>query len=151
MFQNYPYYYNGTVTAPMPYSPTVPAQQRMQQYEQPYGDPGARGMVKCKAVTSVDEARASIIDLDGSMHIFTDFNNKKIYTKYIGLDGNAVFNTYILTENEETSKNNIYASHSDLEKMRQEFYGCLDDINSRVDRVAESQMTGTVKKQGTKK
>jgi hypothetical protein len=37
--------------------------------------------IKGRPVVSIDEARASQIDLDGSLYVFPDLNNKKIYTK----------------------------------------------------------------------
>ena len=57
-----------------------------------------QNFVKCRAVTSIDEAKASMIDLDGSINVFTDIGNKKIYTKQINLDGTASLKTYILQE-----------------------------------------------------
>ena len=54
--------------------------------------------LKGRPVVSLEEARASQIDLDGSLHIFTDIGNKKIYTKQINLDGTATLNTYALVE-----------------------------------------------------
>ena len=45
-----------------------------------------------------------MIDLDGGVHVFTDFGNHKIYTKQINLDGTATINTYVqeTTPPEET-------------------------------------------------
>ena len=80
----------------MPYNPMAPMQQRLNQYEQTYIDPMAKNMVKCRAVTSIDEAKAAMIDLDGSMTIFTDLGHNKIYTKQINLDGTATLNSYVL-------------------------------------------------------
>ena len=37
--------------------------------------------IKGRPVVSIDEARASQIDLDGSLYVFPDLGNKKIYTK----------------------------------------------------------------------
>lgn len=54
--------------------------------------------LKGRPVVSIEEARAAQIDLDGSLHIFTDIGNKKIYTKQINLDGTATLNVYSLEE-----------------------------------------------------
>lgn len=54
--------------------------------------------LKGRPVVSLEEARAAQIDLDGSLHIFTDIGNKKIYTKQINLDGTATLNVYSLIE-----------------------------------------------------
>lgn len=86
MFQN-PYY------PAMPYQPPA---QRLQQYDQSFRSPG--NALKCMAVTSIDEARGTMIDLDGSVTVFADLSNGKIYTKQIGNDGSAILNTYELQQ-----------------------------------------------------
>ena len=40
-----------------------------------------QNLIKGRPVVSIDEARASQIDLDGSLYVFPDLGNKKIYTK----------------------------------------------------------------------
>lgn len=54
--------------------------------------------LKCRPVSSKEEARASQIDLDGSLWVFTDIGNEKIYTKQINNDGTASFKVYALVE-----------------------------------------------------
>lgn len=54
--------------------------------------------IKGRPVVSIDEARASQIDLDGSLYVFPDLGNKKIYTKQINMDGTASFNIFELSE-----------------------------------------------------
>lgn len=56
--------------------------------------------LKCRPVSSKDEARACQIDLDGSLWVFTDLGNGKIYTKQINNDGTAAFKTYAEVEDE---------------------------------------------------
>lgn len=70
----------------------VNQQQQMQQ------------TLKGRPVSSYDEAKASMIDLDGSLFVFTDITNKRIYTKQILLDGSAEFKTYVLQEQKESNK-----------------------------------------------
>lgn len=113
MYPGYPNYGMG-------YNPMIAQQQqRLNELEQQYPQfaqspisnpsmppnfnsaPNPKNFVKCRAVTSIDEAKASMIDLDGSIHVFTDLGNKKIYTKQINLDGTATLNTYVLQENPE--------------------------------------------------
>ena len=60
--------------------------------------------LKGRPVVSLEEARAAQIDLDGSIHIFTDIGNKKIYTKQINLDGTATLNIYTLQEENPTEQ-----------------------------------------------
>ena len=54
--------------------------------------------IKGRPVASIEEARASIIDFDGSIFYFPDVANKKIYTKQINMDGTALLNMYELKE-----------------------------------------------------
>lgn len=54
--------------------------------------------LKGRPVASFEEARASIIDFDGSIFYFPDLANKCIYTKQINMDGTALINTYELKE-----------------------------------------------------
>lgn len=53
---------------------------------------GLRG----RAVTSIEEARAAQIDLDGTIFYFPSLAENKIYTKSVGLDGMPIFNVYSL-------------------------------------------------------
>ena len=54
--------------------------------------------LKGRPVSSVDEARASLIDFDGSVFYFPDLANRCIYTKQINLDGTATMLMYELKE-----------------------------------------------------
>lgn len=54
--------------------------------------------LKGRPVASIEEARASIIDFDGSVFYFPDLANKKIYTKQISMDGTAILNMYELKD-----------------------------------------------------
>ena len=53
---------------------------------------------RIRPVSSFDEVKASPIDFDGSIFYFPDIANKKIYTKFINLDGTAAINMYELRE-----------------------------------------------------
>ena len=103
-------------------------QQRLAQMEQaqqtPYGmQPMAfqslnSGYIKGRPVVSIEEARASQIDLDGSLFVFTDVGNKKIYTKQINLDGTATLNTYSLIDDNK-SDSESYVTKSEFELVIQ--------------------------------
>ena len=54
--------------------------------------------LKGRPVASIEEARASSIDFDGSIFFFPDLANKKIYTKQINMDGTMSLNMYELKE-----------------------------------------------------
>jgi hypothetical protein len=91
------------------------AQQRMSQIEQQYNvgaypqnnyqmqsnQMGTLQTLKGRPVSSFDEAKASMIDLDGSLYVFTDLSNNCIYTKQILLDGSAELKTYVLQEQKQ--------------------------------------------------
>lgn len=51
-------------------------------------EPQQNYYLKGRPVSSIEEARASIVDLDGSIFYFPDIQNKRIFTKQI--DGNGV-------------------------------------------------------------
>jgi hypothetical protein len=57
--------------------------------------------LKCRPVASREEASAYQIDLDGSLWVFTDVGNGKIYTKQVNNDGTASFKTYALVKDEK--------------------------------------------------
>ena len=59
-----------------------------------------RGLVvnREEAVSSLEEARASAVDFDGSVFFFPDLANKCIYTKQINVDGTATLLMYELKE-----------------------------------------------------
>ena len=100
---NQPYYYGYGYN---PYTrPAMPVQDAAnsgpQQTQAPIFPPQqapAQNYIKGRPVVSIDEARASQIDLDGSLYVFPDLGNKKIYTKQINLDGTAAFNVFSLEQ-----------------------------------------------------
>lgn len=74
------------------------AMAKEQSIVAPYSSQPNVSVLKGRPVSSFEEARAAQIDLDGSLHVFTDIGNKKIYTKQINLDGTATLNVYTLQE-----------------------------------------------------
>lgn len=95
-------------------------QQRPQMTSQPMQmetqAPIPQNFLKGRPVVSIEEARAAQIDLDGSLHIFTDIGNKKIYTKQINLDGTATLNVYQLVEDTTSTG---YITRDEFEKAIQ--------------------------------
>lgn len=108
---------------------TQMAQQRLQnmegQYTQ-YGNPQMMGypsmgygqqsiqpqmpsIIKGRPVANSEEANAAMIDFDGSMFVFPDKTNGKIYTKQLGMDGNIIFNTYSIDQGNRP----VPATHND--------------------------------------
>lgn len=82
MYQNYNYY----------------PQSQPNQYAPQYARPVQPAYLKGRLVSSLEEARATSIDFDGSIFYFPDLANRRIYTKQINLDGTATLNMYELRE-----------------------------------------------------
>lgn len=99
----------------------IPQYNQQMQFQQPQ-----QGALKGRVVTSFDEAKASMIDLDGSLHIFPDISNGYIYTKQINLDGTATTNKY---KYENENKENSQVNTSDFVK-RDEFSGIVNKVNA---------------------
>lgn len=85
MYQNYNYYPQ-TQTNPQITQGYIPTYLRQA--------PSLKG----RLVSSLEEARATSIDFDGSIFYFPDLANKRIYTKQINMDGTATMNVYELRE-----------------------------------------------------
>lgn len=89
MFSNYNYYpQQNQVTQQQPVYQQVPI------YRQGPPQTGLKG----RLVSSLEEARATSIDFDGSVFYFPDLANKRIYTKQINIDGTATLCMYELRE-----------------------------------------------------
>ncbi len=71
-------------------------QQPINQYVRQPQMPQQAAMLKGRMVSSIEEAKASPIDFDGSIFYFPDLANKRIYTKQINIDGTATLNMYEL-------------------------------------------------------
>ena len=54
--------------------------------------------LKGRPVSSLEEAKAANIDFDGSLFLFPDITNQKIYTKQINMDGTASLFMYEMKE-----------------------------------------------------
>ena len=88
MYSNYNYY---------PQQTQVTQQQPMYQMPTYRQAPLSVGL-KGRLVSSLEEARATSIDFDGSVFYFPDLANKRIYTKQINIDGTASLYVYELRE-----------------------------------------------------
>ena len=146
------------------YNPYTPQMQRLQQMEQQYPQFAQQNMqtypqypqsypqqgqsLKGRPVTSIDEAKASIIDLDGSLFVFPDVTNKKIYTKQINLDGTASLITYVQetpSEEREIPVNNFLTKEDiiSLEEQIKALNGNMSELKERVDEYAKSNSVNT--------
>ena len=108
-----------------------PQYQRMIQQQQTEAAPIAPSMlpqgnyIKGRPVVSIDEARASQIDLDGSLYVFPDLGNKKIYTKQINMDGTAAFNVFELSAPVENAPAPVYVTKDELDEILASFKASL--------------------------
>lgn len=70
--------------------------------------------IKGRPVSSIEEARATSIDFDGSVFYFPDLANRRIYTKQINMDGTPSFNVYEL-KNEPVISSHQYVTREEFE------------------------------------
>lgn len=119
-------------------------QQRLMQMQQMQQPIQQQQFIKCRAVTSQEEANAAMIDLDGTLNVFTDIANGKIYTKQIGMDGMAIFNVYSLSPKVERKQQ---------EDNYQVLWNKICEVEERVNKITmpvNVQSAVTQKKGGAK-
>lgn len=125
------------------------AQNRLNQMEQQYNSMYQQNyqpqtqqinpqmqILKGRPVSSFDEAKASMIDLDGSLFVFTDIANNCIYTKQILLDGSAELKTYVLQEQRqgETKRDN---RNNTQYVLREDFERIVGELNRQIEGLKE--------------
>ena len=120
------------------YNPYAPYQQRLAQLEQPIYNqpvqplqaPQSVQMLKGRIVASIEEAKASQVDFDGSTTYFACPAEQKIYAKSIGLNGLPTFLTYKLDAEPKEEINQDFGDRlSTLEKKVKELY---DELTTNV-------------------
>lgn len=121
MYQNYNYY-------PQTQQPTATA---VPSYTQPnyYRPVQPQVVLKGRLVSSLEEARATSIDFDGSVFYFPDLANKCIYTKQINMDGTATLNVYELKAMPIVNEQQIVASMNNY-ITRDEFEQAITQLRS---------------------
>ena len=112
----------------MQYNNYYPTQQ---SYTRPtaYFTAGLKG----RPVSSLEEARASAVDFDGSVFFFPDLANKKIYTKQINMDGTATLNMYEFKEMPVESQNSIFAKSENNYVTKEEFDKVIEELRSALE------------------
>ena len=124
MFQNYNYY-----------PQQIPSQQVTQQQPQ-YQIPGylrqapPQVTLKGRLVSSLEEARATSIDFDGSVFYFPDLANKRIYTKQINMDGTASLYVYELRELPVEEEKSSFVPSVEKFVTREEFERVLQQLQT---------------------
>lgn len=91
-------------------------------------------IIKGRPVSSYDEAKASMIDMDGSMFVFPDIANKRIYTKQIMLDGSAELKVYALVEQTQPSETK---QNNEQYVLRADFDKAMGAINNQIHKIME--------------
>ena len=82
--------------------------------------------LKGHPVASIDEARASMIDFDGSVFYFPDVANRRIYTKHIGADGTAIINMYELKDIPAETPAEQFVTKNELQQTIDELKKYID-------------------------
>ena len=125
MFQNYNYY-----------PQQIPNQQVPQQQPQ-YQIPGylrqapPQVTLKGRLVSSLEEARATSIDFDGTVFYFPDLANKRIYTKQINMDGTASLYVYELRETPIENEASGFVPSVEKFVTREEFERVLAELRQK--------------------
>ena len=125
MFQNYNYY-----------PQQIPNQQVVQQQPQ-YQLPNylrqapPQVTLKGRLVSSLEEARATSIDFDGSVFYFPDLANKRIYTKQINMDGTASLYIYELRELPIENEASSFVPSAEKFVTREEFERVLAELRQK--------------------
>ena len=125
MFQNYNYY-----------PQQIPNQQVAQQQPQ-YQVPGylrqapPQVTLKGRLVSSLEEARATSIDFDGTVFYFPDLANKRIYTKQINMDGTASLYVYELRETPVEEEKSSFVPSVEKFVTREEFERVLAELRQK--------------------
>lgn len=139
-----PYY---SPYAPMPYNPITANEQRQQQILQQNPQLAAQfsqsqspqqampiATLKGRPVSGIEEAKAAQIDFDGSVHVFTDIANGKIYIKQMGMNGLSVFNTYAL-QPPELQQQTAVVRDNELSELRAK----ISELETRINNMGGSE------------
>ena len=112
------------------YQPNLPQTANYQQPSRQITTPiGLKG----RPVSSIDEARATSIDFDGSVFYFPDLANRCIYTKQINLDGTATLLMYELKEIPVTEQPNFVT--------REEFENTITQLKNLLNTAQSNSQT----------
>lgn len=129
--------YQGNPQQRNDYSNAVYPQYQMQSI--PSMQTAQQTALKGRPVSSYDEAKASMIDFDGSLFVFTDIANKCIYTKQIALDGSAELKTYVLQEKQEQAEQLKEPQQQKIEYVsKEEFEQRINEIKEELKNEYES-------------
>lgn len=139
MYSNYNYY---------PQQPQQVAQQQSMYQPLSYlrQAPPQAGL-KGRLVASLEEARATSIDFDGSVFYFPDLANKRIYTKQINMDGTATLCVYELREMPVGKEDSVIVPSVEKFVTREEFEQVLAQLNSLLQKPTEPAVSAPSKRE----
>ena len=126
MYSNYTYYPQQTQQQTQQVTQQQPMYQIPSYLRQAPPQTGLKG----RLVTSLEEARATSIDFDGSVFYFPDLANKRIYTKQINMDGTATLCMYELRELPIEKEESAVLPSVEKFVTREEFERVLEYIKS---------------------
>ncbi len=129
MYSNYNYYPQQTQ---QPQTQPYQAPQMNPIYQQTYlRQAPPQVTLKGRLVSSLEEARATSIDFDGSVFYFPDLANRRIYTKQINIDGTASLCVYELREMPIVKEESVVAPSIEKFVTREEFERVLAELRSQ--------------------
>ena len=139
MYSNYNYY-------PQQAQQQVRPVMTTQSPYQPYMQSGQSPMsLKGRLVSSLEEARATSIDFDGSVFYFPDLANKRIYTKQINIDGTASLYVYELRELPIENETSSLVPSVEKFVTREEFERVLAQIQQLLQKPTEPAVSAPAK------
>ena len=124
MYQNYNYY-------PQQQNPQITQQQPMYQMPSYLRQAPPQIGLKGRLVSSLEEARATSIDFDGSVFYFPDLASKRIYTKQINMDGTATLCVYELREMPVEREDSVSVPSVEKFVTREEFERVLAELRQK--------------------
>lgn len=89
--------------------------------------------LKGRPVSSIEEARATTIDFDGTVFYFPDLANNRIYTKQINMDGTASLLMYELKEIPVSTQPNFVT--------REEFENVITELKNSLSTTQQNSST----------
>ena len=124
MYQNYNYY-------PQQQNPQIAQQQPIYQMPSYLRQAPPQIGLKGRLVSSLEEARATSIDFDGSVFYFPDLASKRIYTKQINMDGTATLCVYELREMPVEREDSVSVPSVEKFVTREEFERVLAELRQK--------------------
>lgn len=125
------YYQPDNMGSPMSYPQT---QYRLQGMDRSSQSPSP--YFKAVPVMSFDEAKAAMVAYDGSLNIFVDVQNNRIYTKQLNTDGLAEFKVYKLSQDEQANHPNPqYIERAEFDLVLEE----LESLRAKLETLGGSK------------